>query len=109
MADYVGMAFVVGAALVQSVTESTLYGLLAMALGMVLNGAQDETLDAMKGVLGFDGPDPSSPSIEEINESYSELLALLVGLDPAVEMEVKDKEFVEDKLRYLDASVDKQT
>lgn len=36
MADYVGMAFVVGAALVQSVTESTLYGLLAMALGMVL-------------------------------------------------------------------------
>ena len=55
----------------------------SMALGMTLNGAAGVTYDAMRSTLRFDGL-----SEDEINESYRELLRLLVDLDPSVELAV---------------------
>jgi serine protease inhibitor len=55
----------------------------SFALGMTLNGARGATLAGMRGALGFGelGPD-------EINASYRELIALLLGLDRAVDMRI---------------------
>ena len=55
----------------------------SMALGMTLNGTAGETFDAMRGTLGFDGLEEA-----EINAAYRELLDLLAGLDPDVELAV---------------------
>ena len=54
-----------------------------MALGMTMNGADGETWNQMRDVLGF-----GSLAEEEINASYKSLLELLVGLDPTVETAV---------------------
>jgi len=53
---------------------------LSMTLGMVMNGADGETWDEMRDVLGYDGLGQ-----EEINASYRGLLDLLLDLDPTVE------------------------
>ncbi|MFW5904816.1 MAG: serpin family protein, partial [bacterium] len=55
----------------------------SMALGMALNGADDTTFDAMRQTLGFEGL-----SEADINESYRDLLELLIDLDPGVEVAV---------------------
>jgi len=55
----------------------------SMALGMTLNGADGHTFDEMRTALRFDGM-----SEEEINASYRDLLELLSGLDPDVELAV---------------------
>ena len=55
----------------------------SMALGMTMNGAAGETWNQMRDVLGF-----GSLGQEEINASYKSLLALLVGLDPTVNMAI---------------------
>lgn len=55
----------------------------SMLLGMVLNGADGETYDQMRGVLGFDGM-----TQDQINQGYHDLTELLVGLDPAVSVEI---------------------
>ncbi len=55
----------------------------SFALGMALNGARDETFDAMAATLGLEGL-----SLEEIDASYRDLVELLVTLDPAVETAV---------------------
>ena len=52
----------------------------SMALGMTMNGADGETWDQMREVLGF-----GSLAEEGINASYKSLIELLVGLDPTVE------------------------
>ena len=52
----------------------------SMALGMSMNGADGETWNQMRDVLGF-----GSLAEEEINDSYKSLIELLVGLDPTVE------------------------
>ena len=52
----------------------------SMALGMTMNGADGETWNQMRDVLGF-----GSLAEEEINASYKSLIELLVGLDPTVE------------------------
>jgi serine protease inhibitor len=55
----------------------------SMALGMTMNGARGETLDAMRATLGFGAlPRP------EINASYASLIELLLGLDAGVEMRI---------------------
>jgi serine protease inhibitor len=53
----------------------------SMALGMTLNGADGETFEAMRATLGFAGM-----SQDGINEAYRDLMDLLLGLDPGVEM-----------------------
>ena len=55
----------------------------SMALGMTMNGAAGETWNQMRDVLGF-----GSLAEEEINASYKSLLALLVSLDPTVDMAI---------------------
>ena len=55
----------------------------SMALGMTMNGAAGETWSQMRDVLGFESLDE-----EEINASYESLIALLVGLDRTVDMEI---------------------
>jgi serpin B len=55
----------------------------SMALGMTMNGAAGVTWNQMRDVLGF-----GSLGQEEINASYKSLLALLVGLDPTVNMAI---------------------
>jgi serpin B len=51
----------------------------SMALGMTMNGAAGTTFDAMRNTLGFE-----DLSNEAINQSYRDLIDLLVGLDPQV-------------------------
>lgn len=55
----------------------------SMTLGMAMNGAAGATLDQMRSALHFE-----ALSQEEINASYRRLLALLLGLDPRVEIEI---------------------
>ncbi len=55
----------------------------SMALGMTMNGAAGETLDAMRKTLRFHGL-----SQEEINASYRELIKLFRGLDPEVSFRI---------------------
>lgn len=54
-----------------------------MALGMTLNGATGETFDAMRTTLGFGGMQES-----DINTSFRELTALLLGLDAKVDVAI---------------------
>ena len=55
----------------------------SMALGMTLNGADRHTFDEMRTALRF-----GNLSEVEINASYRDLLELLTGLDPDVELAV---------------------
>lgn len=84
---------------------------VAMALGMTLNGANAGTREAMESALELSGL-----TIEEINESYQSLLALLVQLDPKVQMQIAnaiwyrqemtlEPDFVALNQKYFDAVV----
>ena len=53
----------------------------SMALGMTLNGAAGETFDEMRSTLGF-----ATLPLEQINQGYRDLIDLLRGLDPVVEL-----------------------
>jgi serine protease inhibitor len=55
----------------------------SMALGMAMNGAAGATYDQMKSALAF-----GSATEPEINGAYKSLIALLRGLDPAVDVRV---------------------
>jgi len=52
---------------------------VSMALGMTLNGANNETYDAMQSTLDLDGL-----SQQQINETYKSLIDLLTQIDPKV-------------------------
>ncbi len=52
---------------------------VSMALGMTLNGANNETYDAMQSTLELDGL-----TQQQINETYKSLIDLLIQLDPIV-------------------------
>lgn len=56
---------------------------VAMALGMTLNGANAGTREVMESTLELSGL-----TMEEINQSYQSLIALLVQLDPKVQMQI---------------------
>jgi serine protease inhibitor len=56
---------------------------VSMALGMAMNGAAGSTFEEMRTTLGFTGL-----TQDEINDSYRTLTALLLALDPAVEIGV---------------------
>ncbi len=55
----------------------------SMSLGMTMNGADGETLDAMRSTLHF-----GDLTEDEINDAYRGLLDLLTGLDPDVELAI---------------------
>jgi serine protease inhibitor len=56
---------------------------VSMALGMTYNGADGETKEAMEKTLEL-----SDLTMEEINESYKNLINLLTQLDPKVQFDI---------------------
>lgn len=64
---------------------------VSMALGMTMNGAAGTTRDEMASMLGFAGM-----STTDVNRSYSDLLSLLAGLDPRVEVGIANALFHRD-------------
>jgi serine protease inhibitor len=56
---------------------------ISMALGMVMNGAANATLDSMRATLGFEGM-----ALADINAGYRGLIDLLKGLDRSTEMRI---------------------
>ena len=48
-----------------------------------MNGARGETLDEMRSMLGF-----GQLELGQINASYRDLMALLLDLDPGVDMRI---------------------
>ncbi len=84
---------------------------VAMALGMTYNGAAGATRDSMQAALALEGL-----SLVEVNESYRDLIDLLVGLDPSVEFLLANSiwlregfpaeaSFLETNREYFDAQV----
>jgi serpin B len=79
-------AFSLGRELVPaSATENLFFSPLSasMLLGLVLNGADGQTYEQMRGALAFDGL-----TQEQINQGYADLIELLVGLDPSVTIDI---------------------
>jgi len=56
---------------------------VSMALGMTYNGTNGRTQEAMQEVLGL-----SDLTIQEVNESYKNLIKLLTQLDPKVQFQI---------------------
>ena len=55
----------------------------SFALGMTLNGAANQTADQMRAALQFGGA-----SVADIDGGYKSLIALLISLDPGVQMQI---------------------
>lgn len=53
----------------------------SLALGMLMNGAEGETLDQVRRTVGF-----GSREVTQVNAAYKALIPLLTTLDPSVKM-----------------------
>lgn len=71
---------------------------ISMALGMAYNGANGNTADAMRSVLGYEGM-----STEEINSTYKSLIDLLTTLDSEVIMEIANSSWARQDFTLLPA------
>jgi serpin B len=82
-----------------------------MALGMTYNGANGSTKEAMEKTLELSGL-----TLQEVNESYKNLIKLLTNLDPKVKFQIANSiwyremfpvedEFVDINKTYFDAEV----
>jgi serpin B len=79
-------AFSLGRELVPAAADENLFFSplsASMLLGMVLNGADGQTYEQMRGALAFDGL-----TQQQINQGYADLVDLLVGLDPSVTIDI---------------------
>ncbi|MBW3660490.1 MAG: serpin family protein [Gemmatimonadetes bacterium] len=85
---------------------------VSMALGMTMNGADGATLEAMREVLGF-----GTLTLDEIGQSYRDLIDLILGLDPTVTTMIAnaiwyregftiEPDFVETNREFFDAEVE---
>jgi serpin B len=76
---------------------------VSMALGMAANGAEDETLEAMRSVLGFGGLDETS-----VNEAYRGLIEQLRARDQKIEFSIANSVWHQQgfpaKAPFLDAA-----
>jgi serine protease inhibitor len=72
-----------------------------MALGMAMNGARAQTFEGMRDALGFGGLDQ-----DRINESYRDLIDLLLGLDDAVEMRIANSVWARSGFEFHDSFMD---
>ncbi len=83
----------------------------SMALGMTMNGAAGTTYDAMRSTLGF-----GDATLDEINQGYKGLIALLRGLDLTTEFRIAnsiwyrqgfpfEQSFLNTTKSYFDAEV----
>ncbi len=75
---------------------------ISMALGMTLNGADGATQEAMRQTLELSGL-----TMEEINESYRQLIDLLTQLDPKVQFQIANSiwyrdDFQQPETEFLD-------
>lgn len=70
----------------------------SMALGMVLNGAHGPTYEGMRDALGFEGIEQ-----EAINESYRDLIDLLLDLDNAVDMRIANSVWMRSSFTFHDS------
>ena len=84
---------------------------VSMALGMTYNGADGSTKEAMEKTLELSGL-----TVEEVNESYKNLIRLLTQLDPKVQFDIANSIWYRDVLtpetefldlcnQYFDAQV----
>ena len=73
----------------------------SMLLGMLMNGAEGETLSQMQAVLGFE----SNVSIEEINAYYRQLITVLPDLDPYTELDLANGIWVREAFPVKDTFV----
>ena len=69
---------------------------MAMALGMAYNGAAGATADGMARALELEGL-----SIDEVNRSYRDLIALLRRLDPRVTFEIANAIWYDDAYAHV--------
>ncbi len=73
----------------------------SMALAMTMNGAEGTTYDEMHSMLGFDGLTP-----EQANQSYRDLMDLLLGLDPQVELVIANSVWAREGFPFLQSFYD---
>ena len=73
----------------------------SMALGMLLNGAEEGTFEAMRSTLGFSGM-----SRQEINNAYAGLITLLTELDPDVEFDIANSVWANKDVVFQQAFLD---
>jgi serine protease inhibitor len=73
----------------------------SVALGMTLNGADGETFEGMRQALRIDETDRS-----RINDAYRDLIALLLELDPAVDMRIANAIWYRDTFPFHQAFFD---
>jgi serpin B len=71
---------------------------VAMALGMTYNGASGATQEAMRQTLEL-----TDMSLEEVNQSYRDLIDLLVDLDPVVELLIANSIWYREDLTFEQA------
>ena len=82
-----------------------------MALGMAYNGSAGTTEEAMRSTLGF-----GDMTFEEINETFQNLIEMLVELDPEVQLQIANSiwsrqgffvepDFINVNQTYFDAEV----
>jgi hypothetical protein len=74
---------------------------VSMALGMAANGANGETLDAIRSVLGFAGLDEAS-----VNEAYRGLIEQLRARDPGIEFRLANSVWYQQGFPVLDPFLD---
>ena len=72
-----------------------------MALGMITNGASDNTLKEMKATLGF-----SQASIEEMNAYYRRLLTEMPGLDKTTQLSLANSIWIDNGFQVKSPFVD---
>ncbi len=84
---------------------------VSMALGMTLNGAANQTAEAMQDVLKFEGL-----SQHDINRIYRDVLDYLLGLDQKVRLEIAnsiwyrsgfavEQDFIKNNKKWFDSEV----
>jgi serpin B len=77
---------------------------VGMALGMAYNGAAGTTRDSMQRALELDGM-----TLQEVNEAYQSLIALLSDLDPTVEFVLANSIWYRQELSVVTAFLDNAT
>jgi serine protease inhibitor len=70
----------------------------SMALGMTMTGARGATLDGMRSALGFGGME-----LEAIQQSYRDLIDLLLGLDDGIDMRIANSIWARQGFPFHDA------
>ena len=74
---------------------------VAMALGMTYNGADGETAEAMARTLEL-----QDMTLQEVNEAYRDLIALLLDLDPRVEFALANSIWHRNNISFEQAFLD---